>query len=143
MKLDTGLLERADENGYQIDHQAVDQRNEYALNAAAGYPERNYLVSITQYQSEKLMGGDECCHDGRDEGSESYVPDPCGGLPCCDEYAYQEQGQDTHVSGSSVDEEVHYGMPCRDIDLNGLLCDSMSQRVDGLNDYSCVHGYLR
>ena len=87
MKLDTRLLESADENGYQIDHQAVDQRNEYALNAAAGYPERNYLVSITQDQSEKLMGGYECCHDGRDEGSESYVPDPCGGLPCCDEYA--------------------------------------------------------
>ena len=143
MKLDSRLLERADEDGYQIDHQAVDQRDEYALNAAARYSERYYLVCVIQNQSEKLMGGYECCHDGCYESPESDVPDPSGGLPRCDEYAYQEQGQDAHISGSSIDEEVHYGMPCRDFDLNGLLCGRMSQSIDGLNDCSCVHIYLR
>ena len=53
MKLDSRLLERADEDGYQIDHQAVDQRDEYALNAAG--PEHLILSDNTEIPVSKTF----------------------------------------------------------------------------------------
>ena len=50
------------------------------------------------------------------------------------------------VVAALISSHQFFGLILRDADkiiTFRISCDSMSQRVDGLNDYSCVHVYLR
>ena len=102
---DPRLLDDAEDQGDEVDDEAIEGRDEGALDAAGDHAV-GYILPVALEEVGHLIGAQDGPEDAHHQGGDADFLDPGRGFPRGEEQGDEKEGNDDHPDGTSGNEDL-------------------------------------